>query len=98
MTSRSLLLAFSVQCLTWGGVAALRPVDGDEGYYLMAARLVLEGGVPYRDFFFPQMPLLPYVYAAWLELLGASWYAGRALSVLLAATLGCLLFRHVLRV
>ena len=43
--------------------AQVRPVDGDEGYYVSAARLVWEGKVPYRDFAYPQAPLLPYVYS-----------------------------------
>lgn len=42
----------------WGGL------NQDEGWYLYAARLVGEGKVPYRDFFFTQGPILPYVYSA----------------------------------
>jgi hypothetical protein len=42
--------------------AMVRSIDTDEGYYVSAARLVWEGKVPYRDFFFPQAPLLPYLY------------------------------------
>lgn len=41
----------------WGGV------NQDEGWYLYAARLVGEGKVPYRDFFFTQGPVLPYIYS-----------------------------------
>ena len=41
----------------WGGV------NQDEGWYLYAARMVGEGKVPYRDFFFTQGPVLPYVYS-----------------------------------
>ena len=43
--------------------AAVRPIDGDEGFYTTAARLVWEGKTPYRDFFFQQAPLLPYIYS-----------------------------------
>jgi hypothetical protein len=43
--------------------AKVRPIDGDEGFYTTAARLVWEGKVPYRDFFFQQAPLLPYLYS-----------------------------------
>jgi hypothetical protein len=43
--------------------AATRPVDGDEGFYTTAARLVWEGKTPYKDFFFQQAPLLPYLYS-----------------------------------
>ncbi len=43
--------------------AQVRPIDGDEGFYTTAARLVWEGKIPYRDFFYPQAPLLPYLYS-----------------------------------
>lgn len=43
--------------------AATRSIDGDEGFYTTAARLVWEGKTPYRDFFFQQAPLLPYLYS-----------------------------------
>lgn len=43
--------------------AATRPIDGDEGFYTTAARLVWEAKIPYRDFFFQQAPLLPYLYS-----------------------------------
>src|SRR5947209_12322232 len=36
-----------------------RIVDGDEGTYLLVSRLVAEGQLPYHDFFYPQMFLLP---------------------------------------
>lgn len=48
----------SVLAVWWGGV------NQDEGWYLYAARLVGEGKVPYRDFFFTQGPILPYIYSA----------------------------------
>ncbi len=43
--------------------AGIRPIDGDEGFYTTAARLVWEGKTPYKDFFFQQAPLLPYLYS-----------------------------------
>ena len=43
--------------------AAVRPVDCDEGFNSTAARLVWEGKAPYRDFFFQQAPLMPYLYS-----------------------------------
>jgi hypothetical protein len=43
--------------------ATNRPIDGDEGFYTTAARLVWEGKTPYKDFFFQQAPLLPYLYS-----------------------------------
>lgn len=64
--------------------ALLRLVDGDEGYLLLAARMVREGAVPYRDFFFPQPPLAAYVFAHG-SLAASPWYGARALCALLAA-------------
>src|SRR5260370_28979638 len=43
--------------------AATRPIDGDEGFYTTAARLVWVGMTPYKDFFFQLVPLLPYLYS-----------------------------------
>ena len=43
--------------------ATIRPIDSDEGFYTTAARLVWEGKIPYKDFFFQQAPLLPYLYS-----------------------------------
>lgn len=41
--------------------AVFRYVDGDEGFYLSAASQVAKGRTLYTDFFFPQMPFLPWV-------------------------------------
>ena len=63
-----------------------RQINLDEGWYLWASKLVYEGKLPYRDFAFPQGPLLPYVYGAILRLFGEGLYQGR----LMTALLGCL--------
>jgi hypothetical protein len=76
-------------------VARYRLIDGDEGFYLMASRLVSEDRTPYRDFFFTQMPLTPYLYGLWMQVAGSSWIAARALSAILAAILGTLIFSLV---
>ena len=69
--------------------AWLRPIDGDEGYYAAAAGEVAAGRLPYRDFFYPQGPLLPPVYAAVVTAAGHSLRALRWLSA--ACTLGAVL-------
>jgi hypothetical protein len=84
----------------WWALAAFLPVflaagfarliDADEGYVLLAAKLVSSGHMPYRDFFFPQGPLTALAYAP-----VATWHAGRALSALAAATTGALLVAHL---
>ena len=79
-------------------VARYRLIDGDEGFYVMASRLVYEHRVPYRDFFFTQMPLLPYVYGLWMQFAGATWISVRALSALFTSMLGTLIYVHVCKV
>jgi hypothetical protein len=78
-------------------MALVRLVDADEGAYLLAARLVMEGKSLYHDFFYPQMPLLPYVYGVWSLLVGPSWYGARLLSALFTVALGLVLFQHLAR-
>ena len=55
---------FLAQLAFFTYVALHRFANGDEGFYLLASRLVLAHKKPYLDFFFLQMPLLPYVYAS----------------------------------
>ena len=73
-------------------------IGGDEGFYLLASRLVLEGKVPYLDFFYIQAPLLPYIYGLWIKCFGISWISARTLSALLTTTLGVLLYVDVCQV
>lgn len=54
----SVVAVIAIVLAVWWG-----SVNQDEGWYLYAARLVGEGKVPYRDFFFTQGPVLPYVYS-----------------------------------
>lgn len=78
-----LLLLVVVHVLVVGWFAATRPIDGDEGYYGLAARLVAEGQAPYADFFYPQAPLLPYLYAPGALAIGAQQLPGlRTVSVI----------------
>jgi hypothetical protein len=67
-----------------------RPVDGDEGYYTTAARLVWEGKTPYKDFFYQQAPLLPYLYSWIYGVRPHSLVAMRQLSALCGGLTVCL--------
>ncbi|MGA3055471.1 MAG: glycosyltransferase family 39 protein [Candidatus Korobacteraceae bacterium] len=87
------LLALQVAFFTF--VALHRFVDGDEGFYLLASRLVLMHKRPYLDFFYTQAPLLPYVYALWMRFAGVTWISAKLFSALLTALLGTLLYEHV---
>ncbi len=96
--SRLLVAALSVAlAAVYVPMALFRLVDADEGIYLFNARSVLNGDLPYHDFFYPQMPLLPYVYGLWMKLFGVSWYSGRLLSALLAVALGLIVYAHAAR-
>ncbi len=57
---------------TWVGISLyallslvyiiLGEANSDEGWYLYASKLVFSGALPYQDFAYTQMPLLPYIY------------------------------------
>jgi Dolichyl-phosphate-mannose-protein mannosyltransferase len=78
-------------------VSRHRFIDGDEGFYLLASRLVLARKTPYLDFFYTQAPLLPYVYAIWMKFAGVTWISGRTLPAFLTTLLGLLMFWHICR-
>ena len=58
--------------------------NADEGWYLLASKMVLQGQLPYRDFAFTQMPLLPYIYGIPQILFSSSIVIGRVTSVILS--------------
>jgi hypothetical protein len=69
-----------------------RYIDADEGLYLMAAHQVWQGEFPYLDFFYVQMPLLPYLYSFISHSGFNSLLGGRVISMLLTLFLGFLLY------
>lgn len=72
-------------------MAALsRMIARDEGFYLVAAKLLLHGMYPYSDFFYPQMPGYAYLFSGWFLLTEVSWLSARILCALLATGVGCL--------
>jgi 4-amino-4-deoxy-L-arabinose transferase-like glycosyltransferase len=86
-----------LQILFFVFMALHRFIDGDEGFYLLASKLVLMHKKPYLDFLYEQAPLLPYVYALWMKYFGISWNSARIFSALLTTLLGTLLYEHVCR-
>ena len=84
------LAVSSLLCGQWRFIAP------DEGFYLYAGRMALEGLVPYRDFFFPQAPLSPYLFAAWFAVAGRSWVLARVLGSLVTL-LACLVLARTAR-
>ncbi len=59
--------------------------DYDEGTYLLIARFINHGVLPYRDIFAVHPPLYYYLLALWLRIFGDSYIVGRLLSVFLGA-------------
>ena len=55
----------------------------DEGFHLLAAKLIKSGKTPYLDFVFAQTPLNAYWNAAWMRIAGESWRAIQAVDALL---------------
>jgi len=90
--AKPVLAVILVQLPVFAILAMLRTVDGDEGDYMLAARQVFEGRLPYVDFLYTQTPLLPYAYGLWMKLFGLNWYAARLLSAVFATALGTLIY------
>jgi hypothetical protein len=93
----SLPACLALQLILFGVLAYSRLIDSDEGLYLLAVKLVAHGKLPYFDFFYQQMPGMPYVYALWSKAVGLSWTSARMLSVLFSVALGGLLYWHIER-
>jgi hypothetical protein len=91
------LCVLALLAATAGTVAFLRLIDGDEGFFLVAARLISEGLRPYHDFFFIHAPMVPYVIAVFFKLFGHGWYVARFAAGLVAVVLGLLIFDHLRR-
>ncbi|MBN2056544.1 glycosyltransferase family 39 protein [bacterium] len=86
MTNRrsAVILAGSIAVITTELVVYIHygNVFLDAGFYLSAAHQVLAGKMPYRDFFFVQPPVFPYVYSVVFAASGTSLAAARTVSAL----------------
>jgi 4-amino-4-deoxy-L-arabinose transferase-like glycosyltransferase len=67
----------------------------DEGFHLVAARLVNDGKQPYLDFFYPHAPLWVYLMAAWMWIFGDTWRSVHVLSALLTGACTAVVARYV---
>ncbi len=65
--------------------AETRAFSWDEGFHVLAARLIQSGQRPYLDFCFPQTPLNAYWNAFWVSIFGDSWHAIHAVAAVLVA-------------
>ena len=57
----------------------------DEGFHLVAAQVINNGKIPYRDFCFPQTVLNTYWNAGWMLVFGESWRVTHVFAALLVA-------------
>jgi hypothetical protein len=55
-------------------------MNADEGFYAIAARSVMEGDLPYRDFGYTQLPLVPYINGPVLSVIGYGLFEQRWLN------------------
>ena len=85
------LLAGAVEVTVLGLWALRSGINADEGFYLAAARGVSEGTSLYGDFFFPQMPYLPWLIGGLFRWSGPSLIVGRFVGVLGAGLSAALL-------
>lgn len=69
----------------------------DEGVYIQQALLILQGQLPFRDFFYHQTPLFPFSLAAAGAVAPQSLLAYRALSLVATALAGVFVHRIALR-
>lgn len=77
--------------------AMVRIVDNDEGFYLSAAKQTAEGKTVYRDFFYPQMPYLPYLFAPLSGLGMATLFLTRLAGVMASAITAILFYLLLIR-
>jgi hypothetical protein len=76
--------AAAVAAIVGSIFAWLGMVNGDEGWYVICARLVSEGRLPYHDFAFTQGPIYLYALAPFVRVV-PDLYTARAVSVVCSA-------------
>jgi hypothetical protein len=84
-------LAAGAALVLYGSAVWFGNLNQDEGWYLYAARAVAEGHLPYRDFFFTQGPVMPYVYGLFAGLWSPHGVLGGRVLTACLGLLGCLL-------
>ncbi len=93
-----LLLLFAFLFGYFSFVALHRPADVDEGFHLVCGKSIFEHGrTPYLDFFFFQMPLLPYAYGGAMSIFGYEWQTARIFCALLASFIGAILCHYAFK-
>jgi len=86
------LIILLAQAILLSTFVLFRLIDYDEASYLSAAYSVKTGKLPYADFFYAQMPYVPYAYSPVSSFGLASLFWGRLISALASLVLGLALF------
>lgn len=60
----------------------IHPTFSDENFYFNVGKNILEGKIPYKDFFFAHPPLQVYVIAFLFQLFGVSFFVGKLLTLI----------------
>src|SRR6185295_4072259 len=89
------LLVFVLAAVWFGVIASRTCADEDEGFYAVAGELTAHGRFVYRDFFYPQMPLVPALLAPVAGL--GSFRLDRLATALVAAVGAALVYACVAR-
>lgn len=75
-----LLLILGVYLILAWNYCQTSRMNADEGFYCLAAKMVLEGEIPYRDFAYPQMPVLPYLNGLAMKIVGVGFLEQRVIN------------------
>ena len=70
--------------------------DVNEGFELLAGRLVATGRRPYVDFFYQHTPFYCYVNTAWMIIFGETWRSAHLLSAIVTSCTAIAISRFVL--
>lgn len=84
-------LAISAAVFLYGFTVWFGNLNQDEGWYLYAAKCVAAGRMPYRDFFFTQGPVMPYVYGVFAPLWAPYGVLGGRLLTVFFGAASCVL-------
>lgn len=73
----------------------LNPSFSDENFYFNAGKIISEGKIPYKDFFFAHPPLQIYLYALIFKIFGVSLFIGKLFPLILSSLSVFLVFKIV---
>ena len=68
----------------------LHPTFSDENFYFNVGKNILQGKIPYKDFFFSHPPLQVYTLVLFFKLFGTSFMVGKALTLITSSV--CVFF------